>query len=74
MLIDMRLNTYKQESYVIMNTQDLKGILDAVIPADNFNIVADTFGNVIKTYKIDDETALSILITSDGTIRSCYFC
>ena len=75
MLVEMKINPKEKESFVILNTKDLKYILDAIISIGNCEIVIDSFGNVIKTYVIEKETntTLTLFITSDGTISGCSF-
>ena len=73
MLIKMKINPDKKESFVIMDSQDLKAILDANISKENIEIVRDTYGNTIKTYLVVDDVALSFFITPDDEISGCSF-
>lgn len=73
MLVDIKFNSNKQESFVTMDSFSLKYILDKNISKENIEIVQDTFGNTIKTYLVDDDIALSFFITPDGVISSCSF-
>lgn len=73
MLVKMKINPDKKESFVIMETQDLKTILDTNISKENIEIIRDSFGNTIKTYLVADDVALSFSITPDGIINGCSF-